>query len=161
AVVLHHEFASSSVDEATRQQLINQKKFVEAHPELKSHHRFESSNILSARMHGMNARRVLFIDDRIPHHYLGSGFPRANAIIHDLIRNGRELTLFPTDQRLEDWSAVYADVSAEVEIIMGLHPDQIRSFILDRKGFYDVIFVSRPQNMARIQRLQKEMPDIF
>src|ERR1700738_3485622 len=41
-------------------------------------------------------KRILFVEDRVPHKYLGAGYPRSNLIAAGLSRMGVSVTLYPT-----------------------------------------------------------------
>src|SRR5678815_3142030 len=82
AVLLHYEFASSaSVTKATDLQREHQKLFLDRHREaLSKHHPPDLSVTLDARMRS-GRKRLLFIDDRVPHTWCGSGYPRSRTIL--------------------------------------------------------------------------------
>ena len=85
AALLHYEFASSaSVTNATDLQRQHQQLFLDRHRETLAKQRPpDLSATLFARMRG-GKKRILSIDDRVPHTWCGSGYPRARTI---LLRN--------------------------------------------------------------------------
>jgi glycosyltransferase involved in cell wall biosynthesis/GT2 family glycosyltransferase len=104
-------------------------------------------------------RRVLVIDDRVPHDWLGSGFPRAHAMYRALLRRGCFITLYPLSVMHEPWDEAYADFPREIEIMMGR--DLLESFLRDRKGYYSMIIISRLHNMQWMASFLKDHPDWF
>jgi glycosyltransferase involved in cell wall biosynthesis len=106
-------------------------------------------------------KRVLFIDDRVPHTWLGSGFPRARAILLTLLRQQCFVTFYPLTQFDEDWPSVYSDMPGEIEFMMGYGPDLLEPLLRNRPRYYDTIFVSRPHNMKILKPLIDAHPDWF
>jgi len=106
-------------------------------------------------------KRVLFIEDRVPHPWLGSGFPRARAILLSLVRQGYFVTFYPVDEFQESWSCVYSDMPREIEFMLGYGPPLLEPFLRHRHEYYDMIFVSRPHNMKLLQPLLSAHPEWF
>jgi GT2 family glycosyltransferase/SAM-dependent methyltransferase len=128
-------------------------------------------SMLRARVHG-SPRRVLFIDDRVPHRWLGSGFPRARSILLALRKQGFFVTLFTTEAFEEHWSTVYSDLPREIEVMNEARPPLkllrgasvlalLDAFLGNRRGYYDTIIVSRPHNMANLHTIMRANPDWF
>jgi glycosyltransferase involved in cell wall biosynthesis len=105
--------------------------------------------------------RALFLDDRVPHRWLGAGFPRAHALMDTLIREGYFVTFYPLTLANEDWTTVYADIPREVEVMNEAGFATLETFLKSRQGYYDVIIVSRPHNMALVQPILRAHPDWF
>ncbi|NJK66011.1 MAG: tetratricopeptide repeat protein [Microcoleus sp. SU_5_3] len=152
--ILHYEFASSSHSSSSQHAIAlmkqNQKILREKHHDWFQHqYASEIKNILFARSHAReNRRRILFIDDRVPHPYLGSGYTRSHSILCGMVALGYAVTIYPTDLSCtEDWTSIYADISTEVEVMRGYHLLLLEDFLRERKGYYDIVFVSRPHNM--------------
>jgi O-antigen biosynthesis protein len=104
-------------------------------------------------------RRVLYIDDRVPHPALGAGFPRAHAILQTLIELGCAVTIFPTlttDEKDDN-----TNLLKTVEVIQHSGKISLRQFLEERRGYYDVILVSRPHNMAEFQPILLQNEDWF
>jgi O-antigen biosynthesis protein len=162
AVLLHYEFASAaSVKSATDLQRHHQKTFVARHADrLSQHYPADLNWTLLARMKSAK-KRVLFIDDRVPHTWFGSGFPRARAILLGMVDQGYFVTFYPSWVLNEDWSQVYADMPPEVEFMMGYGPPLLEAFLRNRRGYYDTIFVSRPHNMEPLARILAANPEWF
>lgn len=161
AAVVHYEFGSSeSSEDAIQLQIRNRGIFVTKHAEdLKSHP--VSGNRLEARSSRKPFQRILYIDDRVPHPWRGSGFPRAHAILNSLVRMNCFVSLYPMSYINEDWSSVYSDIPRDVEVILGSGRSFLESFLAERKGYYDTILVSRPQNIQIVQGLRKRRPELF
>lgn len=104
--------------------------------------------------------RVLFIEDFVPHSFLGAGFPRSNRILSELVRMGLSVTLYPTSAASgEDWVSVYQDVPLKVRVVSGRGLAGLEQFLTETEGRYDLLFVSRPHNMAVISSLLRKNPD--
>ena len=119
----------------------------------------------SARTH-RNAetahRHVLVLDDRVPHPWLGSGFPRARTMLVAMQKLGCLITFYPMMEDLfEEWSTVYADFPRDIEVINEMGPELLEAFLRDRRGYYDTLVVSRPHNMNALKPVLKDYPDWF
>jgi O-antigen biosynthesis protein len=106
-------------------------------------------------------KRVLFIDDRVPHAWLGSGFPRARTVLQTLLRQGCFVTFYPLTRFEEDLTSVYQDMPREIEFIVGYGPTLLEMFLRNRPHYYDAIFISRPHNMILFKPLVDAHPDWF
>ena len=104
---------------------------------------------------GGRGRRILVIEDRVPHNYLGAGYPRSNFILWELVKMGYRVTLYPLVFPFEERKNLYEDIPSEIEVMLNLGPDNLERFLKNRKGYYDLIFVSRPHNM---QALSEALP---
>ena len=163
ATIMHYEFASSqSPGAAVSLQRRNQPVFAEAHREAlrARHHQPDPARVVFARSRH-NGPRVLFLDDRPPHHWQGSGFPRANEIIRSLVRHGAFVTMFPLAAVDESWDVSYRDIPREVEVMNDAHPDGLEQFLRARAGYYDTILVSRPHNMEKLRPLFSSHPELL
>ncbi len=103
-LILHYEFGSASAtDEALDLQRRNHRIFFERHQDwLAGQLPYRRENTLAARRANSGAKRVLMIEDRVPHERLGSGYPRANHLLRELARTA-EVTLFPMFGHNENW----------------------------------------------------------
>ncbi|GAB4304931.1 MAG: hypothetical protein Fur0025_46890 [Oscillatoriaceae cyanobacterium] len=165
-VLLHYEFASSSSrEDATRLQVRNQRIFVEQHKDwLESQYLPNLENILFARTSPKQpGERILFIDDRVPHSFLGSGHPRGNFILSCMVTLGYAVTFYPMDvsHQNEAWAEVYADIPQSVEVMMGYGYPKLAEFLQGRQGYYDAVFVSRPHNMSILKSCLKQNPNLL
>ena len=163
AILLHYEFASSeSVKDATDLHREHQRIFAARHQDvLATHLEPDANSILFARMRSAAKRRVLFIDDRVPHNWLGSGFPRARAILMALLRQDCFVTFFPLSEFNDEWTSVYADLPREIEFMMGYGPALLEPFLRNRQSYYDTIFISRPHNMKILKPILNAHPAWF
>jgi len=152
--ILHYEFASSTHSNSSKHAIAlmekNQKILKSKHQDwFQLQYPSDLKNLCLARTQAReNRKRILFIDDRVPHPYLGSGYTRSYKILCEMVDQGYAVTLYPTDlSHTEDWTNIYADISAEIEVMRGYNFLLIEDLLQERKGYYDIIFVSRPHNM--------------
>src|SRR5262245_21839529 len=120
----------------------------------------DREQILNARM-ADRRRRILFLEDRPPHRWLGTGYPRAQAILEKLLSRKFFVTFYPLIVFEEEWSEAYTDISREVEIVLEHGPDLLEEFLLERNGYYETILVSRPHNMQVLFPVIEKHPDWF
>jgi GT2 family glycosyltransferase/glycosyltransferase involved in cell wall biosynthesis len=163
ATILHYQSASAaSVYEPLELTLAHRPILVERHRELLARqHAPLPENVLSARSSTRGDERTLVIEDRVPHPFLGSGFPRSRLLLQCLLERGHGVTLFPTDVCDEDWSHVYRELPRQVEVMLQLGPDRLADFLRDRRGYYRNIIVSRPHNMERLAPVLVQHPEWF
>ena len=163
AVILHYEFASSeSVDSALSLQSKHRDIFVNKHREkLLQHHSPDLSNTLVARDANNYCGRVLVIDDRVPHLFLGSGFPRSQGILHSLVDLNYCVTFFPLSFCEEDWNTAYQDISNNIEIMLNYGLENFQNFLFERRDYYDIVFISRPHNFRLLKPLVERKQELF
>lgn len=156
ALVRHVEFGSSDKSNAIELQNLNQTKFYNKHKvNLQSHFENNNLNALNARfaVSQKEIKKVLYIEDRIPHRDLGAGFTRSNEIVNTIQKLGFQLTIFPMYLYFrESWTEAYKDLSPFIEIDKEGHYQSFRNFIKSRSEYYDIIWVSRPHNMDIISQ---------
>ncbi len=163
AIVDHFEFGSlEKTASAIELQIRNRSVFAAKHAEA-LRHRWEPSPraVLHARMRDSGRSRVLAIDDRVPLHSLGSGFPRARQLIVEMVEAGCFVTLYPLQTPVEDWNRTYRSLPREVETAMGHGLSGLEKFLAERRGYYHILFVSRPHNMKSVVRLHERHPELF
>lgn len=148
-VILHYEFGSASTtDQALRLQQRNHAIFRERHEDwLEQQWNVEPQKLLWARIARSDKKRILFIEDRVPHESLGSGYPRARELLCALERAGAQITLFPMFHYDESWPAIRRTVPASIEVMRGYSAQNLSHFLKERVGYYDAILVCRPHNM--------------
>ncbi|MDE5107404.1 MAG: tetratricopeptide repeat protein [Trichodesmium sp. St17_bin3_1_1] len=159
--ILHYEFASSSREQGFKLMETNQKVFVEKHQDwLQFQHPPDSNNVLLARTARENpftlsiTKQLLFIDDKIPHPFLGSGYTRSHSILSQIVNMGYAVTFYAGDPFYqEEWVTTYGDISREVEVIIGYGLPQLNEFLRERKGYYNIVFVSRPHNIEQLNSI--------
>jgi len=159
AVIRHFEFGSSLSQEAINLHRKNQNTFFKKHKtKLSRQFAPNFSNISNARFSASNQakKKILYIDDRVPHINLGSGFPRSNTIIHCIQDLGYQLSIFPLNYPYEDnWDEVYRDIDPFIEVIKDLGINGFKQFIKSRENYYDIIWISRPHNIESVRKLIK------
>jgi GT2 family glycosyltransferase len=151
--ILHYEFASStSADAAIALQEANHRIFVQRHRDW-LHGQFppDPRNVLAARTARSDGPRVLVIEDRVPKTELGSGYPRSNRLLHELVEAGAEVTLFPTHRKQETWHGVRRALDKRIEVLIRAEASQLRAYLDARRGHFDAIIVCRPHNMAALE----------
>ena len=160
--VLHYEFASSASKQiAITLQSEHRKIFVAKHREwLAGQFAPSEKNLLEARTHRRNVKRILYLDDRVPHIQLGSGFPRSNRILKILVETGAQVSCYSLNFPEEEWQSVYRDIPDEVEVILEQGKAGLERFLMERAGWYDVIYVSRPHNLATLKSILDRNPQL-
>lgn len=156
AVIHHFEFGSSSGKSASALMQRNRTIFVEHHATyLVRQNVYDPARIIFARSHAQGPR-ILYIDDCVPRPKYGAGMPRACEIVRILASLG-SVTIFPVLGANESWDEIYADVPKEVEVMRGLNLATLKQFLNDRKGYYDLLWVSRPHNMEYVQSIAQKL----
>jgi len=164
SVLLHYEFASSaSAVQATELQRDHQRIFAAQHQSLLAKHFAPDLNsLLPARMKDAGRKRVLFIDDRVPHTWLGSGFPRSRSTLQSLVMTlNCFATFYPLTEFDEDWPSVYSDMLPQIEFMMGYGPAMLEPFLRHRANYYDTVYISRPHNMKILKPILDAHPEWF
>lgn len=100
-------------------------------------------------------KRILFIEDSVPHPHLGTGFPRSHRMLLDMVRMGYSVTLYPLVGLVEDWESIYRDIPREVEVMIDYGVARLGGFLREREGYYDLILVSRPTNLKALRMAAK------
>jgi GT2 family glycosyltransferase/Flp pilus assembly protein TadD len=162
-VILHYEFASSiQSDRAIALQTKNKQIFVDKHWDwLQFQYQPDLNKLVLVRSRD-NRRRILFLDDRIPHPYLGSGYTRGHRILSKMLELGYFITFYPTDLSYqEEWQDIYSDIDNEIEIMTGFGLEGLGEFLQTRKGYYDLIFISRPHNMNHLNYLLSQNANLL
>ena len=145
SVLTHYEFASSGgYDQAAQLQTDHKKIILEKHSDLLAQKTKRSS--LESRS-VLRGKKVLLIDDRVPHAGLGSGYPRCKEIATLLADGGFNLTFYPLTKPDENWQDVYATLPANVEVMLGRGINGLENFLFERMGYFDTIIISRDHNM--------------
>ncbi|TCS20581.1 GT2 family glycosyltransferase [Acidomonas methanolica] len=96
------------------------------------------------------ARRILFIEDRIPLKQKGSGLSRAHDIVVTFAEMGHEVTVFPIFKSDVSPRQLYAAFPENVEVIWDREMHDLEEFLHQRAGLYDAIWICRSQNMSRL-----------
>jgi O-antigen biosynthesis protein len=164
AVVLHYEFASSgNFEAAARLQAEHRRVFVSRHAEFLAG-QMKRDQVTPALARTRRAKpRLLYIDDRVPHASLGTGYPRCRQMVHELVALGFEVTFYPMWESDECWTEIRATLPDEVEVMVPGGRLDLQSFLLSRHDVYERIVVSRSHNMQfagdAIARCHKRLKD--
>lgn len=160
-VILHYEFGSSAQSsDAFDLQRRNHELFKQRHSQWLLHQPAPDQNLHQARMAHSTAKRILFVDDRVPKPELGAGYPRSNDMIVALDRQGAKVTLFPMFRHKEDWEGIRRCVPIGVEVIREGEAARLGAFLRERKGCFEAILVSRPHNMKVLRELLDKDPEL-
>ena len=160
ATILHYEFGSASTTEsALNLQEDHRRIFVEKHRDQLLRHSAPGIPEV-ARFAAQLARpNILIIDDRVPHRSLGSGFPRAHAVITWLVQEGYRVTLFPTAEGDRQWAVALGRVPREVEVVLD-EGISLAQFLEDRSHTFQRILISRPHNMKIFTEIRESKPQL-
>lgn len=161
-MITHYEFASSSgFSDAVALQQQHRRIFCDKHAALLASKLLrQDANVLAARTAG-GKKRLLFIDDRVPHAYLGAGYPRCKQILSELAKLPFNVTFYPLQTATDRWDATYATLAPDIEVMLGCGKEGLEPFLRKRTGFYDYIVVSRCINMEVFLEAMKHHPAIL
>jgi GT2 family glycosyltransferase len=161
AEIRHFEFGSSKRSaQAFALMRRNQCLFREIHTAALQRQKSPATPPLFAR-DANGVSRVLTIDDRVPFQADGSGFPRAASILKQLWEGGFFVTHYPLTEPGAAWDKVRAEHPLEIEFMVGRGPAHFAEFLEARAGYYDLILISRPRNMARFLAERAAHPGWF
>lgn len=150
-IIDHFEFGSTAGSNLSQTLMLsNRKRFRKLHHRVldSAHLPPSPANILSARAHrGSARRRLLLIDNFVPLSIEGAGFPRAKEILLSGLRSSWDVALYPLHQLDIDWNASRAEIPSEIEIVGERGISGLKQFLLERRSYYDVVMISRPDNM--------------
>jgi len=160
-VILHYEFGSSSTSsKALELQQRNWTIFRDRHAAwLESQLPSSQANQYRARSRS-DAKRVLFIEDRVPHPKLGAGYPRSSKLLRELVAAGADVTMFPMFSHSETWEGIRRSVPDSVEVMYGSSAADLRPFLQARQGFFDAIVICRPHNMKEFLLATEGRPEL-
>jgi hypothetical protein len=158
AVIQHYEFGSSSMQQGVSWQGANLEKFRSRHAEWLARQPEWGTSELAARSRPSDAMRVLVVEDRVPHVRCGGGYPRANALIRELVDAGAAVTLYPTAETAESWVEIRGSIAPAVETVVQGSAYAFAGFMHERRDYYDAIFVCRPHNMETFVDALKQFP---
>lgn len=151
ATVFHLEFGSSGAARAVELQLRNRTRFVAKwRKELRAH--CEPLKRVPLARDRRQGKRILVVDDRIPHMSVGSGFPRLAAMLRILVKEGFIVTFLPRTNpaRIEPETADFQQLG--IEVLHGVK--DIRAALEGRAGLFDAAIVSRPHNTPIIPAIR-------
>lgn len=165
AVVDHYEFGSEIKRGDTVDLVLRNRKYfrVRQATRLHQHHLpFAEANILAARQRlAPGRRRLLVIDNEVPLSFLGAGYPRAREMLCEAATAGWSVTFFPLHQLDVDWEVARGELPWEIEIVSNHAGPRLAEFFEERRGHYDVVIVSRPDNMALVRNTLRDRPHLL
>lgn len=97
--------------------------------------------------------RVLFVEDSIPHIDSGGGMPRANFIVRSMEKLGYRVTIYPVYKADKSLSQRYRDIPPSVELLDANGAPGLKKLLVERSGYYDLVWVCRPHNIDLICQL--------
>ena len=151
-MVIHQEYSSSDSTIANHMMAQNQPKFRRKNRAfLKTRYPANPDLVIHARSPRGTAKRILFIEDRIPLRHLGSGFTRSNDIIATMAAIGHQVTVFPIYRPVENLLNIFGDFPDTAEIIHDRELPDLQNFLEQRSGFYDIVWIARTHNAKRLR----------
>ena len=93
--------------------------------------------------------------------HLVSGYRRARELLVAAVALGWSATFFPLHRIEVDWGAAGRELPRDVEIIVGRGASRLAEFLQDRQGHYDLVIVSRPDNMNLIREALRHRPHLL
>jgi O-antigen biosynthesis protein len=158
AVVEHLEFGSSGSVGSQTLIRTNHRVFARQHADFLRHQQpAHVRNAVLARGRRGAGRRILYIEDRLPLRALGSGYVRSNDVVREMAALGHQVTVFPVLPRRVDVVTLYRDFPETVELIADRSLADFAEFLQDRAGYYDLVWIGRVHNMARLLPIMNEM----
>jgi GT2 family glycosyltransferase/glycosyltransferase involved in cell wall biosynthesis len=153
AVTVHHlEFGSAPNEDAAKAQLRRgQKIFARKHKAyLQTRPAPGAGTVPHAGSAAKPRTKILFLDDTVPLRRLGAGLPRANDVVRALAALG-DVSVFPLDGAPGDLMTLLGDFPDTVEVLADQDISQLEKYLVERKDFYDLIWLSQTRNLARIR----------
>jgi GT2 family glycosyltransferase len=149
-MVYHLEFGSASTTEASMALMRRGKRIFKKKQQafLATRPAPAAKNLIFARDRS-DKKRVLFIEDTIPLRRLGSGFVRANDIVHAIAAAGFDIHVFPMNGAAYDMMSLFGDMPEAAEILHDRDFLELGNFLAERQKYYDVFWLSRTHNFKR------------
>jgi GT2 family glycosyltransferase len=164
SLVLRFESSSDQMPEAAEGLMrANQEKFAQKHSAwlMKNHLETRLTNIPQASLARYGGKKILYLEDRVPHAELGSGFPRSQSILRQLAADGNFVTFYPVRFPHEKPFAARAALGRDIEVVSSLGLAGLEGFLQKRLAIYDVLWVSRPHNLEYFADILKAQPELF
>lgn len=164
ALVLHLEGSSSQeLHASTELMKVNLEKLAQKHKRwLAAGHLEENKeNVMRAAFARYRGKKILFVEERIPHPDLGSGFPRSRSIIKKLAEDGNFVTCYPVRFPNESTASARSALGCDIEVVSGLGVAGMEGFLKRRAAVYDVIWVSRPHILQFLAGIRRAHPGWF
>jgi GT2 family glycosyltransferase len=159
AVVVHHEFTTSTPSLARDLCQLNRPRFAHKWRRLLADRWPPATeNILFARDR-RPGEAVLVFDDRVPTADQGCGYGRSQALVDALVANGNRVTFVPLVDEVLWPGPTERLTQAGIEVLL-LPPGALNDFLASRRGLYSTVIVSRPHNAERvIDSIQQELSE--
>ena len=160
--ITHYEFASSGgLQGASKLQAAHRQILCERHQDyLAKKYSNNPQNTLAARTNN-NYANVLIIDDRVPHPSLGAGYPRAAHMLNFLSSLELNISFYPLLFPKDDWKDINASLDNRIEVILNHGKSELGKFLVERKGFYQYIMISRSHNMEFFNFVVNLAPEVI
>lgn len=150
-VLTHYEYGSSrSVRAAAALMRANQNTLRVRHPAALRARVADRRLRADGAARTTRGRRVLFIEDTVPLHRLGSGYGRAADALTALIAAGWQATVYPMHPVRTPLHHITATLRETTEILWDRDHRTLDSFLDARRGYYDLIWVSRAHNLRQL-----------
>ena len=150
-VLTHYEYGSArSVRASTALMQANRTVLRAKHAAALRGRMADRSRVAHAAAVASAGRRVLFIEDTVPLHRLGQGYPRAADVLAGLVRAGWQATVFPMQPVLTPVHQITAAVPETVEVLWDRCHTDLANFLDERRGYYDLVWVSRAHNLRAL-----------
>ena len=147
----HLEYASSrSVRAATSLMLVNRGVLRRQHAEALRRRPVDRQARAEAAAFAARGRRILFIEDTIPLHRLGSGYGRAADVLETLVAAGWQATVFPMVPVTTPVYRITGALPDTVEVLWDRDKRALKDFLADRRGYYDLIWINRAHNLRQL-----------
>jgi len=153
AIHVHHGSAESNT---TAYECMNRNR-----PLFAKRHAHFLSQLESAQVNPIQSKvtNLLFIDDFIPNPSLGQGQPRSMRILESLNRNKIPVSVIGV--KSDPSSTEITRLPSCVTDRCNVSGTALENFILENKGKFSHLFVSRPTNMETIASMMERYPEAF
>lgn len=122
-------------------------------------------NILLARSSKKDRKKILFIEDYIPHRRLGAGFVRANDIVHALSELEVSVSVLPINGYRDHTAGLRFDFDDDVELLWNKTYLDLEEHLSERRNYYDAVWMSRTHNLDKtahiFDKFGKQLPIIL
>jgi len=163
-VIEHYEFGSSK-NSGSAEVLINKNltQFRSKHSSwLNGQFADSPANVRAASSPIQNGtKRILLLESELPKKERGSGYPRVIELIWSLAGLGHRITVMPLQNSLPPDVAFYNELPPEVEIAHGGSDKYLADILKERQRHFDILWISRPENMATVRQLHDAEPKLF
>jgi hypothetical protein len=155
AVVVHHlEFGSAATTEASMALMRRGRRiFRKKHAGFLATRLPPSNDTLVQARSVSGRKKILYIEDTVPVRRLGSGFVRSNDVLKAIVAAGYEVHVFPVNGARLDVMSLLGDMPDGVECLYDRDFTMLPAFLEARRGVYDVVWIGRTHNFARVMPL--------